>query len=290
VPREHDLLLGQRRYRVEPVVANGRPNTANGAKTDNAQCGNAEVGAGNLLTQLGIPLDTLGVRTAGAITSITPEIGKAIDQKIGSLASVEGLTLGNLAVLGVATSAATGTCTPGSLTPNLQGTSNVATLAGGDLDGLVGAIANLLSISPQLINVKINEQVRTPTSLTVRAAHITVLSSTAGGPPVLDLVVAESKVGFDGPVCDPDKQGGPRRLCPAPRDRATSRAATCASSSRARTRPAVRSEPACRSSARSSSVRRSRVRVEASSCRSTARAGCSATRSACKATTIRSSR
>ena len=202
--------------RVEPVVANGSPNTANGAQTDNAQCANAEVGGENLLTPLGIPLGTLGARTAGAKTRITPEIGKAIVQKVTSFARVEGLTLGGLTVLGVATSVATGSCTPGSLTPNLQGTSNAATLAGGNLDGLVGVLAGLLSVSPSQLSVKINEQVRTPTSLTVRAAHIKVLSPTSGRPPLADIVVAESKVGFDGPVCDPDKQGGPIDIRPCP--------------------------------------------------------------------------
>ena len=67
--------------RVEPVVANGNINTANGANPDLAQCAPAEAGAGNIATQLGIPQDLLGARTAGAATTITPELGRAIDQK-----------------------------------------------------------------------------------------------------------------------------------------------------------------------------------------------------------------
>src|SRR3954453_17220537 len=68
--------------RVEPFAANGNINTANGANPDHAQCAPAEAGAGNTATQIGIPQDLLGARTAGAITTITPEIGRAIDQKV----------------------------------------------------------------------------------------------------------------------------------------------------------------------------------------------------------------
>ena len=195
--------------RVEAAVANGKLGTTTSAPTENAQCGEAETGAGNLTTQLGIPAGTLAVSTAQAKTTITPELGKAIDQKVAAFARVNGTSIGAAPILGVTTAFATGSCTPGSLTPNLQGASNAANLLGGNLDGLVGGLANLLSVSPALLNVKINEQIRTPNSLTVRAAHITVLSSTAGAPPALDLVVGEAKVGFDGPVCDPNKQGGP---------------------------------------------------------------------------------
>ena len=41
--------------RVEPIVANGNINTANGGDPDHAQCANAETGAGNTATQLAIP-------------------------------------------------------------------------------------------------------------------------------------------------------------------------------------------------------------------------------------------
>lgn len=96
--------------RVEPVVANGRPNTANGADPDNAQCADADVGAGNLLTPLGIAFGNLGLQTASARTVINPELGKAIDQKIGSSATVENLTLGLLLNVSAASSTATGAC------------------------------------------------------------------------------------------------------------------------------------------------------------------------------------
>ena len=203
--------------RVEAAVANGKLGTTSSAPTENAQCAEAETGAGNLATPLGIAQGDLGVSTAQAKTTITPELGKAIDQKVAAFARVNGTSIGAAPILGVTTALATGSCTPGSLTPNLQGASSAANLLGGNLDGLVGGLANLLSVSPALLNVKINEQIRTSNSLTVRAAHITVLSGTAGAPPALDLVVGEAKVGFDGPVCDPTKQGGPNNLgavCP----------------------------------------------------------------------------
>lgn len=198
--------------RIEPIVANGKPNTANGANPDNAQCADAEVGAGNLLTPLGIPQTSLGLQTASAKTTIVPELGKAIDQKVSSVAKVEQLTLGNALNIQAAVSGATGSCVGGQ--PRLEGGSNVVGINQANLDPLVQGIANLLSVAPSLVSVKINEQVRTANSLTVRAVHVKVLSPTSG-PPLLDLVVAESKVGFTGAVCDPAQQGGPgNQICP----------------------------------------------------------------------------
>ena len=202
--------------RVESVVANGKLGTTSSAPTENAQCAEAETGAGNLATPLGIAQGDLGVSTAQAKTTITPELGKAIDQKVSAFARVNGTNIGTIPVLGVTTAGATGSCTPGSLTPNLQGASNAVSLLGANQDGLATALGNLLNATG-LVKVVFNEQIRTSNSLTVRAAHITVLSGTSGAPPALDLVVGEAKVGFEGPVCDPTKQGGPNNLgavCP----------------------------------------------------------------------------
>ena len=94
----------------------GTFNTANGANPDHAQCAPAEAGAGNTATQIGIPQDLLGARTAGSVTTITPEIGRAIDQKVTSNARVENVTLqlpqGGTITLGVnaASSHAEGAC------------------------------------------------------------------------------------------------------------------------------------------------------------------------------------
>ncbi|MGH2917837.1 MAG: choice-of-anchor P family protein, partial [Solirubrobacteraceae bacterium] len=193
--------------RVEPIVANGKPNTTNGQNPDNAQCADADVGAGNLLTPIGIPQASLGLQTANARTKIEPELGASDTQKVSTLAKVEGLTLGAGLSIQAAVSAATGSCS--GKTPVLEGSSQVVGINTTNLDPLVQAIANLLSIAPNLISVKINEQVRTANSLTVRAVHIKVLTPNTGAP-LLDLVVAESKVGFNGKVCDPPSG----QICP----------------------------------------------------------------------------
>jgi Ca2+-binding RTX toxin-like protein len=197
--------------RVEPVVANGKPNTANGADSDNALCGDAEVGAGNLLTPLGIAQTSLGAQSASAVTSVAPDLGKAIDQTVSSTAKVEHLTLGGALSVQAATSGATASCSGG--TPNLQGTSTVVGINSSTLDPLIQSLANLLSVVPSLVSIKINEQVRTSDSLTVRALHVKVLSPSSG-PPLLDVIVAESKVGFNGGVCDPSQQGPGGQICP----------------------------------------------------------------------------
>ena len=91
--------------RVEPIVANGNINTANGGNPDHAQCANAETGAGNTATQLAIPQDLIGASTTQAKTEIVPELGKAINQKVTSTAKVENLQVqlpaGSPSLLGV---------------------------------------------------------------------------------------------------------------------------------------------------------------------------------------------
>jgi len=214
--------------RVEPFAANGNINTAKGANPDHAQCAPAETGAGNTATQIGIPQDLLGARTAGGVTAITPELGKAIDQKPTADAKVENITLqlpqGGTITLGVnaASSSAAGTCVSGSTTPRLEGTSQVAglTLGGApiDLDPLVKALDQLLQPLNAVVDIIPNEQIRTPTSLTVRALHVKVLTA-SGGASLVDAVLAETKIAANGPVCDPaaqndgsGKNGG--QVCP----------------------------------------------------------------------------
>ncbi len=218
--------------RVEPFAANGNINTAQGGNPDHAQCAPAETGAGNTATQIGIPQDLLGARTAGGVTTITPEIGKAIDQSVKSEAKVENVTLqlpqGGTVTLGVnaASSSVTGTCESGSTTPKLTGTSQVAglTLGGAplDLDPLIRAIDQLLQPLNVVVDIIPNEEIRTPTSLTRRALHVKVLTA-SGGTSLVDAVLAESKVAANGPVCDPasqnDGSGNGRRRRPALPDR-----------------------------------------------------------------------
>jgi Ca2+-binding RTX toxin-like protein len=212
--------------RVEPIVANGNINTANGADPDRAQCVDSETGAGNTPTQLGIPQNIIGAQTTQAVTSIEPDLGRAISQTAGAVAKVENLTLqlgGVPVILGVraAVSSATGKCVSGSTVPQLTGTSNVATLTLGgqelNLDPLINAVNQLLQPLNQIIDIDQNVQIKTPTSLTQQALRVRVLPA-AGGAPLVDLVVAESKVNTNGPVCDPALQGDTPdigQVCPA---------------------------------------------------------------------------
>lgn len=215
--------------RVEPIVANGNINTANGVSPDRAQCVNSETGAGNTATQLGIQPEFLGAVTGKASTAIVPELGRAIDQRVVAEGRVEDLTLllgapGALLGVGAANSVAAATCVPGSTVPRFTGDSRVAdvTLGGRPipLDNLLTELTNLLNpILGAIVEIKVDERIQTADSLTVRALHVKVLRQ--GNPaPLVDLVVGEAKVGANGPVCDPTKQndgsGGPTgQVCPA---------------------------------------------------------------------------
>jgi hypothetical protein len=202
--------------RVEPFAANGNINTARGTSPDREQCAPSETGAGNTATQIGIPQDLLGARTASGITGLRPELGRAIDQTASATARVENVTLqlpqGARVTIGVnvASSAATGECVKGSATPRFAGTSQVVglTLGGNpiDLDPLVKALDDLLQPLNAVVDIIPNEEIRTSTSLTRRALHLKVLTP-SGGPPLVDAVLAESRVGANGPVCDKDRQG-----------------------------------------------------------------------------------
>lgn len=213
--------------RVEPIVANGNINTANGANPDRAQCTSSETGAGNTPTQLGIGTDFLGAVTGSAVTRIEPELGRAIEQRIAADGRVEDLTLllgaaGPTLGVGAANSTAAAFCVPGSTIPRFVGDSRVADITLGGvpipLDGLLSALTDALNpILGSVIEIKVDERIETPDSLTIRALHIKVLN---GATPVVDLVIGEAKVGANGAVCDPSQQGDPIDLdlsgvCPA---------------------------------------------------------------------------
>jgi Ca2+-binding RTX toxin-like protein len=212
--------------RVEPIVANGKINTAGGASSENAQCASADAGLGNTATQLGIPQDFIGAQTASAVTTIKPDTGRSIDQTVVSEAKVERLTIhlpqGGSVTIGVnaASSRATGECVKGSTKPKLDATSQVAGLTLGgqpiDLDPLVKALDDLLQPLNAVVDIIPNEEIRTADSITRRALHIKVLTASTGTS-LLDAVLAESKVGGDGPICDPAKQNdgsGTPPVCP----------------------------------------------------------------------------
>jgi hemolysin type calcium-binding protein len=212
--------------RVEPVLANGNPNTKGGVDPDHAQCVKAEAGANNLATPLGIPQSSVAAQSASAITDIDPEFGLALDQKVTSTAKVENLAIGGLGSpaigVGAALSEAKGSCAAGSLTPVLTGTSKVTNITLGgqsaSLDQLLDQLSKGLAPLGMIADLKVNEQVKGTTkdaeSLIVRAVHLKVFRTAApGGTPVVDLIVAETKVSVNGAACDPDKQF-PFRVCP----------------------------------------------------------------------------
>jgi Ca2+-binding RTX toxin-like protein len=208
--------------RVEPIVANGNPSTANNKSADRAQCASEEAGADNLATPLGIPTSVAQAQSASATTTITPELGSAIDQKVTSTARVEKLQLplgGTSVVLGVgaANSTATGSCANGS--PVLQGTSSMADLTLGgvpiSLNELLGGLQQALQPLGIIVDIKFNEEVRENGSFVRRAAHIKLFGSTATTP-LADIVIAEAKVTGDATTCDPNKQipGLTGKICP----------------------------------------------------------------------------
>lgn len=214
--------------RVEPVVANGNPNTGEGRSPDFALCADGNVGAGSVATQLAIPTDVLSARTASAITSVDPDNAYPVDQKVGSSASVEDLRLplgSGSVVLGVAAanSAATASCVAGA--PDLQGASQLTGLTLGGtpltLDELITALTEALAPLGPIVEITPNEQVRDGNSLTVRALHVKVFRD-AGSSPLLDVVVAESRVVAPEGVCVRPSGGGTAgagdtsiRPCPA---------------------------------------------------------------------------
>jgi hypothetical protein len=208
--------------RVEPLVANGNPSTANNTSADRAQCASEEAGADNLATPVGIPDTVLAAQTASAKTTIAPELGRAIDQTVTSTARVEKLALplgGTTVVLGVGAgnSTATGACVGN--VAKLSGSSSMADLTLGgvpiSLNELLGGLQQALEPLGVLVDVRFNEQVTVNGALFVRAAHIKLLGSNAATP-LLDVVIAESKVTADALTCDPGKQipGIEGKVCP----------------------------------------------------------------------------
>ncbi len=193
--------------RVEPIVANGNPRTGMQRSADFALCADGDVGAGSLPTQLGIAPQVVSARTASAITSIDPDQALPIDQTAGASASIEDLRLAlgsEQVVLGVglANSSASARCN--AATPVLGGQSQLTGLTLGGtpvtLDELVKALTDALRPLGPIVEITPNEQVRDAQSLTVRALHIRVLRS-LGAAPLLDVVIAESRVIAPAGVC-----------------------------------------------------------------------------------------
>jgi hypothetical protein len=195
--------------RVEPLVSNGNPNTAKGTSPDRAQCATAETGLENLGSPLGLPADLLTARTASATTTISPELGASMSQKVATTGKIEDLALqlppggsGLVLGVGVARSKASASCQGGK--PALSGTSELTNLTiNGNavtLDDALKQLADGLAPLHQLVILKVDEQDKTATSLTQRALHLSIINQDNQAP-VLEVVAGEAKVGFTGAVC-----------------------------------------------------------------------------------------
>ena len=79
--------------RVEPVVANGNINTANGARTPTTRSARQGDRSRQPRDAARHPAEFIGAGTASAITTIDPELGRAIDQTVTSDAKVENLAI-----------------------------------------------------------------------------------------------------------------------------------------------------------------------------------------------------
>jgi RTX calcium-binding nonapeptide repeat (4 copies) len=209
--------------RVELLLANGNPAPAPGQSLDRPQCVNDDAGPEDLAGALGLPTDFISAKTAVAMTRIDPPLGLAIDQKVASTARVEDLAIqlppGSGVTLGVnlIESHAAGSCVNGK--PSLSGSSQAVGLTLGgkpvSLDDALTQIAEALKPLNQIIEIKLNEQLKDATSLTQRAMHIKLL--TPDKTPLVDVVLGETKSGFNGEVCNPDKQvPGPPNVRPCP--------------------------------------------------------------------------
>lgn len=224
---ETPALLGT--TRIEPVLANGFPNSAN---PDTSQCASTDAGVQNVNIPAGgtVPNPTPAVTLTAAFarTQISPEIAAARDQTVTAAGgAVQPLTIvvGTTTITADAVSAdAGGSCTgtAPNKTPTLTGSSNVVNLR---INGNVIAIpANgdpvTIAGSP-IVVIRFNEQVRATTAatattpagaeLTQRAVHIQLLPA-AGGAPVANVVLGEAKADFHGAVCAPLP---PPPVCPA---------------------------------------------------------------------------
>jgi hypothetical protein len=188
----------------EPVVANSAFSPCVGSTTGPSDAG----------PPAGRP-GTLRTGTGSASTAIAPAGAPAAAQTIAAVGQIEnaGIALGpaGAVTLGVrqAIARVTGGCAGGA--PALSGSGDVSGLSvnGTELP-LAQAIAQLsAALAPlgQVVDLRVNEEVRDATTLSHRALHLRVL--TAAGTPVEDVILGEARGGFAGAVCqDTGDTGG----------------------------------------------------------------------------------
>ncbi|MGZ4271297.1 MAG: hypothetical protein ACXVFT_25850 [Solirubrobacteraceae bacterium] len=183
------------------VVASGNPCVSNATGLD------------NLPSPLGVPTNAVSARTASATTVANPENEIAARQAVGAIGRVENLAVqlppgAATTTLGVraANAQVSGLCVAGS--PVLDGSSEATGLTIGGQEVPIEQAAQQLSqqLAPlgDVVDLKLNEQVRTGSSLAINALHLKVLS--AAGTPVLEVIAGVANVAFSGNVCDPTGQ------------------------------------------------------------------------------------
>lgn len=183
---------------VNPITASRTP------------CADQNTGLPNTTNALGLA-PTINAKTAYAITTARPTPGRPIQQTTGAAAGVEGLSIvaGGTTVIGVdaVKSQVVASCKNGQ--PVFEPTSDaVGVTLGGQkisLDGPLTTITDGVSgLLGAVIEIRVNEQVKDASGLTLRGLHVKVLQ--AAGTPLLDVVVAESKV-TSASACDPNADG-----------------------------------------------------------------------------------
>lgn len=194
---------------VKATVAGLEP--VNPLTVSKTPCADQFTGLPNLTNSVGLA-PTINAQTAYAVTSARPSGGKPMLQAVNGAAGVEGLSIksGDTVVLGVdaAKSEAGATCVNGQ--PKYTGSGDVVGLTIGgqkvSLDAPLITITNALSdaLGP-IVEIRLNEQVSDSSGFIQRAAHVKVLSA-LGAAPLLDVIVAESRVSAQS-ACDPNAEG-----------------------------------------------------------------------------------
>jgi Ca2+-binding RTX toxin-like protein len=200
------------RDRDEPVVANGSSRTTT-ESPDRARCADDEAkpsGAG----------DPLQLEGPTAKTSIEPDAGLAVDQRVSARSSANNFAPGNqgfaLLVHG-ASAEASGVCTPAG--PSLTGSSTVplVRINGQEIDTTQVKQTVTELPSGEVVTTTFNEQTRSGGTLTQRAVH-SVFRNQAGEV-VREMVAAEARISGGSEVCDRAAQegaGGGGSVAPCP--------------------------------------------------------------------------
>jgi hypothetical protein len=206
-------LLGT--TRVEPILANGFPNTA---APDTGQCASTDAGVQNVNVPAGPgpnPTPLITLNAAFARTSIAPEIAAARDQTAtanGGVLQPLRVVAGGLTVQADAVSAtAGGSCvgTAPNRTPQFTGSSQVVNLRiNGTVIQLPQNNAPLDINIPPLIRLRLNQQTHVGGAATAdealiqRAVQVELLT-VPNGAPVVNIVLGEAKADRHGAVCAP---------------------------------------------------------------------------------------